>query len=150
FSPDNAWNPHLHSPWPHLHHQQQFAHRIHDGPHPVARTLKALHGVFSTDLASSEGPDYGVQFIELQLAHVDVTEEIAAKSLELLGGFHQPLQYRVGVNLEHAGRGANAQSFSQTCQHAHDQLHRQTFALQERAVRFQKVAVTRATVQLSP
>ena len=43
---------------------------------------------------------------------------VQRECLELLGCCHQPLEHRVGVDLEHPGRGTNAQSFSQTGQHA--------------------------------
>jgi hypothetical protein len=43
---------------------------------------------------------------------VHVAEKIAGKGLELLGGFYQPLQHGVRVDLEHPGGGANAQAFS--------------------------------------
>ena len=60
------------------------------------------------------------------------------KRLELVRRFHQPLQHRIGVDLEDAGRGANASAFGQTGQHADNQLHRQAFAVKERPVRLQK------------
>jgi hypothetical protein len=51
----------------------------------------------SIPLASFEVREHGVQFIELQLAHVHVTEEIAGKSLELLVCFSQPHSHRMGA-----------------------------------------------------
>src|SRR5262249_59091807 len=45
---------------------------------------------------------------------------------------------------------ANAKASSQTVQHTLNELHRQAFAMQERAMGVQKIAVTRTTVQLAP
>src|SRR5262249_24764461 len=93
---------------------------------------------------------HSIQLVELQLIDVHVAEKIARKGLEVLGGFHQPLEHRVRVDLEHAGRGTDAQALSQAREHAYDQFDRQAIAMQERAVRLQKVSLTSATVQLAP
>jgi hypothetical protein len=77
-------------------------------------------------------------------------EKVGGKGLELLGGFHQPLQDGVGVNLKHPSRSTDAQAFGQTCQDAHDELDRGLFAVEERAMRLQKGALARRTVELTP
>jgi hypothetical protein len=98
---------HLQGPWPHRNRQEQFAYRVDRCPHPVARTLKALDGIAFTDLAGFEGMDHRIQLIELHLLDVQVTEEIGTEGLELLSGFHQPLQHGSRVDLEHPGRSAD-------------------------------------------
>src|SRR5262245_48079796 len=96
------------------------------------------------------GPEDGVELIHLELAYVDLTQEIVCKGLELIYGFTQPLQHRVGVDLEHPRCGPNAQAFSQTRQHAHDQLHSDLFAMKNRAMMLGKIAVARGAVKLTP
>src|SRR5262245_18057929 len=125
----------LHGPWSHLHDQQQLAHRINYRPHPGTSRLKEPERLFFTDLALSDATQYGIQLIELELCDVHVTQERACKSLELLSRLHQPLQHGVGIDLEDPCGGTDAQSFSQTGQDTHDQLHRQTRAMKNRAMR---------------
>ena len=60
---------------------------------------------------------------------MQVTEEIRRKGPQVLGRFHQPVQHRVGVDLEHPRGSANAQALRQARQHTHDQLHGYTFAM---------------------
>jgi hypothetical protein len=112
---------HLQGPWSRLNRQEPFAHRIDGRPHPVARRLKALDGGVRTHLATLQVTDHRVQLVELQLRNVHVAEKGAGKGLELLGGFHQPLQHGIGVHLEHPGRSADAQALSQAGEHADDQ-----------------------------
>ena len=50
-----------------------------------------------------------VQLIELQLLQVEITQEIGGKGAQLLGRFDQPLQHRVGINLEDPSGGADTQ-----------------------------------------
>jgi len=83
----------------------------------------------------------GVQLIELYLLQGEITEERGSKSVQLLGGFDQPLQHCVEGDLEDPHRSTNTQSFSQTCQDAHDGLDRGLFAVEKRAMRLQKVAL---------
>ena len=42
-----------------------------------------------------DGTEDGVPFVPLQLAYVDVTQEGARQSLEMLGRFHQPPKHHV-------------------------------------------------------
>jgi hypothetical protein len=51
-----------------------------------------------------------------------------------LGGFAQPVQHGVGVDLEDPGCGTDTQPFSQTRSDSDDQLDRGLFAVEERAV----------------
>jgi hypothetical protein len=44
---------------------------------------------------------------------VKITEEIRGKGAELLGGFDEPVQHRIGVDLEDPSRGADTETFSQ-------------------------------------
>ena len=84
-------------------------------------------------------PQHGIQLVELQLLQVHITEKIGGKGAELLGGFDQPVQHGVGVDLEDPSRGTDAQAFGQACQDAHDELDRGLFAMEDRAMRLQKV-----------
>jgi hypothetical protein len=71
-------------------------------------SVQSLDGVVLAERAVFDGAQYGVELVQLQLAYVDIAEEIAGKRLELLAGLHQPLEHRVRVHLEHPGGGANA------------------------------------------
>ena len=75
-----------------------------------------------------------VQLIELQLLQVEITEEIRGKGAQLLGRFDQPVQHRVGIDLEDPRRGADTQTLGQAGQDPHDQLHRGLFAVEDRAM----------------
>ena len=77
-------------------------------------------------------------------------QKILRKGLKLLGGFHQPLEDRVWIDLEDSRRAPDAQAFGQTRDDAHDELHRGAFALKDRAVGFVEVSATRDTLQLPP
>jgi hypothetical protein len=77
----------------------------------------------------------------LQLLQVEITQKIRGKGTELLGRFAQPLQHGVGSHLEDACRGADAQTFGQTGQDVHDAFPRRLFAVEEGAMRFQKVTL---------
>src|SRR5438132_12907429 len=81
---------------------------------------------------------------------MQVTEEIRREGLQVLGGFHQPVQHGIGVDLEHPRGGANAQALSQARQHTHDQLHGYTFAMKNRAMGLEKIAFAGATWELTP
>src|SRR6266571_6371410 len=64
--------------------------------------------------------------------------------------FHQPVQDRVWIDLEHPRRAPEAQAFGQTRDDAHDELHRGVFAMKNRAKGFVEIPVTGDTRQLPP
>jgi hypothetical protein len=74
----------------------------------MLRALKALDGVVCPERAVFDGTEDGVHLVELHWVDMQITEEIPGKGSQLLGGFPQPPQHGVGVDLEHPGRGANA------------------------------------------
>jgi hypothetical protein len=88
-------------------HHQQFARGIYGRPYPVWRALQASDGLVLTEVAVLDCTQDGVQFIELQLLQVKITQKIRGKGAQLLGRFAQPLQHRGGSNLEDARRGTN-------------------------------------------
>src|SRR5438132_7474498 len=57
-----------------------------------------------------------------------------ASSCSCSAAFDQPLQHRVGSNLEDTSRGTDTSAFSHTGQDAHDELDRGLFAVEERAM----------------
>src|SRR5215471_17998718 len=81
--------------------------RVHRRPHPGRRALQTLDGFLVADLAGFEVSQHRVQFIELELLQVEITQEIRGKGAELLGRFAQPLQHRGGSNLEDSSRGTD-------------------------------------------
>ena len=56
----------------------------------------------------------------------------------------------MGVDLEDPRRGADSETFSQSSQDLHDQIAHRLFAVEERAMRLQKVTLARRTVKLAP
>jgi len=105
----------------------------------VAGALKALDGLLCTDLTIFDAAQHGIQLVEWQLAHVNVTQEIGGEGVELLRGFHQPVQDGVGIDLKHAGGGPNAQPLGQARQDAPDQLDCRLLAMKDRAPELQKL-----------
>ena len=124
----------------HIDNQQQFALRVHGGPHPRRCALQALNGLVLAEVAVFDCPQHGVELIEVHLLDVHLAQEIGGKGPQVLRRFHQPVQDRLRVDLEHPRRGPNAQALSQTRQHAHDQLHSALFTMKDRAVMLGKIA----------
>ena len=69
------------------------------------------------------------------MVDVPLAQEIGGKGPQLLRRFYQPVQDRIGVDLEDPSGGANTQAFGQARQDAHDQLDSRLFAMEERAMR---------------
>src|SRR5215468_6038081 len=102
------------------------------------------------EVTSLHGPEDGVELVHLELAHVELTQAIMGKGLELVHGFSQPLQHRVGIDFEHPCGSAHPQSFGSAGQHADTQLHCCLLAMKNRAMVLRKIAVARGAVKLSP
>src|SRR5215467_1492471 len=100
------------------------------------------------EVTGLHGPEDGVELIHLYLAHVDLTQEIACKGLEVVCSFDQPVQHGIGIDLKDPRGGAYAQALGQASQNPHDQLHGAPCAMKERAMGIQKVAPARGTVEL--
>jgi hypothetical protein len=77
-------------------------------------------------------------------------EEVWGKALELVRGFHQPLQDGVGVDPKDAGHGAEAEPFRQGADGPDQHLWADALAMKERTVGLQKVTAAGDAVQLSP
>ena len=75
---------------------------------------------------------------------------MAGKGSELLCGLYQPLQYGIGVALEHPRRPPDAQAFGSAGDDAHDELDRGTLAMQERAEGLENITATGNAEQLPP
>ena len=120
-------------------HHQQLARGVHRRPHPVGRALQTLDGLILIDLTGFEVSQHRIQLVELELLQVEITQKIGGKGAELLGRLGQPLQHRVGSDLEDPRRGADTQALSQTGQDPHDELDRGLFAVENRAMGLQKI-----------
>ena len=77
-------------------------------------------------------------------------EKIGGKDLELLGGFHQPVEHGISVDLEDPGRASDAEPFSQAGDDMDDELRRRAFAMEDRAVCLVKISLARHTLKLAP
>src|SRR5512145_1286531 len=81
---------------------------------------------------------------------MEITQEIRGKGAQRLGRCDQPVQPRVGGDLEDPSRGADTQALSQAGQDAHEEVALGLFAVEDRAMRFQKGPLKRGTVELTP
>src|SRR4029453_616911 len=76
--------------------------------------------------------------------------KVGRKGVQLLGGFHQPLEDGVRIDLEHPRCAPDAQTCGQTRHDAHDELRRGGLAMKHHAVGLIEVSVARDTLQLAP
>ena len=81
---------------------------------------------------------------------MEITEERGGKGPQVLGRLDEPAQHRVGIDLEDPRRGADTQALSEAGQDAHDEFDCGLFAVEDRAMRLQKIPLTRGTVELPP
>src|SRR5262249_48913122 len=81
---------------------------------------------------------------------VKIAEKIRGKGSQVPGRLGQPLQHRVGSDFEDPSSGTDTQALSQASQDPHDEFDRGLFAVEERAMRLQKVALTCRAVELAP
>jgi len=98
----------------------------------------------------SHRTEHGIQLIELQLSHVQLTEEIGGKGRELLGRFRQPSQHGVGGDLEDPCGGANTEALGSARQHVYNQLHGNLLAMNNRAMVLREISVARRALELAP
>ena len=68
----------------------------------------------------------------------------------MLGHLDQPRQDGIGVDLEHAGHGTDAQTLRQRAHRPHQQVGRDAFAMQRGTMSFENVAIAGGTVELPP
>jgi hypothetical protein len=61
-------------------------------------------------------------------------QEVLGEGFEVVGGFDQPLEHRVGVDLEHSGDRPNAQAFRQRTYRPHEPIRRHTLAMKDGAM----------------
>jgi len=88
--------------------------------------------------------------VELHLCDADIMQEVLGEAFEMVRGFDQPLEHRVGVDLEHSGDRPNPQAFRQCTDRPHKPIGRHTLAMKDGAMGLQKVSPTAAAPQLSP
>src|SRR5262245_49007573 len=131
--------------------EEQFALGVHRDPDPTGRPLQALDGFSRTDRTVLDRAEQRKHLIELHLLDPHVVQEVPRKGPQLLRRFHQPLQHGVRVHLEPPSGTADAQTLSQEANYMHDELDGcMLAAMKERAERFEKIATTDTTQQLSP
>jgi hypothetical protein len=116
----------------------------------VGRARELLYGLGFTHLAVSHRTEDGVEFVELDLIDLQLVQKVARKSVELFGGFHQPVEDGIGIDFEDPRRASDAQPFGQAGDDVHDELGRGAFAMENRAVGLIEVPLARHTLQLPP
>jgi hypothetical protein len=111
---------------------------------------QTLQRLVVADRAGFAVAQHRIQLVELQLLHVQVAQEISGKGTQLLGGFDQPAQHGVRIDLEDPSGGTDAQPLGEARQGTHDEVHWDPLTMENRAVRLEKIALTSRTVQLPP
>src|SRR5215471_16007424 len=112
--------------------------------------LQALDGFSLTDLTGLDRAEQGKEFIELHLSDPHVMQEVLREGPQLLRRLYQPLQHRVGVDLEDPRRAPDAQPLGQARDDPHDEVDRGTLAVKECTKGLEKVTTTDHTQQLPP
>jgi hypothetical protein len=105
---------HCQGPFTHLDAEQQLALRIDGGPDSVGRPREPLNRLSFAQIAASHRTEDNVEFVELDLLEMHLVQKIGRKGVQLLGGFHQPAQDGIGVDLEDPRRPSDASTFGQT------------------------------------
>src|SRR5215468_5158441 len=77
-------------------------------------------------------------------------QEVLGEGGEMVSGFDQPLQHRVGLDLKHAGDRADAQAFRQRTHRPYQQVGRDALTMKQRAMGFLKIPFAGRAVQLAP
>jgi hypothetical protein len=77
---------------------------------------------------------------------VDVVQEVLGEGFEMVGGFDEPLEHRIRVDLEHAGYRPNPQAFRQRTYRPHQQIGRHTLAMKDGVMGLKKVSPTAAAM----
>src|SRR5262249_4307166 len=134
----------------HVERQPQFTHGSDRGPYPVRGARQALDSLRLADLTRLDGPEQGIEFIELHLGDADVVQEISGEGGGVVRHFYQPLQHRVGVHLKHPSDGTDAQPFGHRAHRPHASLASDMLALEGRALGFGKIAAAGYTLELAP
>src|SRR5262249_16178088 len=130
--------------------QQEFALGIECRPHPMRRARQALDRPLLAYRAVLKRTKHGIEFIELHLREVQVVQEVLRKGLELLCRLHQPVQYRVRIDVEPRRSAADAQALSEAADDVHDEVDRDALAMEQGAVMLWKGAFAGRTVALPP
>jgi hypothetical protein len=130
--------------------QHHLALRVHGHPDPLGRPLQTLDGLSLTDLAVLDRVEQGEEFVQLYLPDPHIVQDVSGKGLELLRRLHQPLQHRVGVDLEDPRRAPDAQPLSQARDDPHDEVDGGALAMKDGAEGLKKIAATGDAEQLPP
>src|SRR5215813_12439878 len=77
-------------------------------------------------------------------------QEVLGEGSEMVGGCDQPLQHGIGVDLEHPGHGADAQTFGQRSHGAHQFVDGDVLAVQRRAMELMEIAEAGNALKLTP
>jgi hypothetical protein len=135
---------------PAVERQPPLALRVQRAPDPLGHALPPLAGLSLTDLAVLDGAEQGEEFVQLSLPAPHIVQAVSGKGLELLRRVDQPLQPRIGLDLDPPRRAPDAQPFGQARDDAHDELDGDTLAMEEGAKGLEKIATTDHPQQLPP
>ena len=108
---------------PDVERKEQFALGVHRGPDPLWGPRQALDGLILADFTIFDGTEQSIEFIQLHLR----TRRSCRKWWEKARSCRRPrmpLQDCIGIDLEHPGRGPDAQAFGQAADDPYDELWR--------------------------
>src|SRR5215813_6565298 len=103
-----------------------------------------------TDLALFDRTEQGEQLVQLHLLYIEVMQDMAREGFEVIGGLHQPAQYRGGIGLKHPGHGAAPEALGQSRNGPHELVRLHLLAVQWRAMGLQEMPLATETHQLAP
>src|SRR5262249_2575769 len=119
-------------------------------PDPRGCTLQARNGLGLADCTDLDGAEQGKQLIELHLSDPYAMQEGLREGAQLPRRLDQPLQHRIGVDLEAPRRAPDAQPPGQAREDPHEEVDGGALAREEGPEGLQKVAATDDAQQLPP
>ncbi len=130
--------------------EEQFTLGRHGDPYPMRGARQALDRLILADVARFEGTEHGGEFVQLHLAELQSVQAIVRKGSQLVGDLDQPLQGRIGIDLEDPRRAPDAQAFGHAADDPYDEVRRGPLPVRDGAEGLQKVAATDEAEQLAP
>jgi hypothetical protein len=134
---------------PDIHSQDELTHGVHRHPHPVRGSGQVLDRLGLGGLAVFDRTEQGEERIHLHLLDVQVVQEVMREGFEVIGWLNQPAQYRMRIDLEDAGDGAETETLGQSCNGPHQRVRINLLAVKQRAMGLEEVPLATETPQLT-
>jgi hypothetical protein len=111
-------------------------------PAPARRAWPTRNGLGVADLAGLDRPDSGNAFVQGHLTDVHVVKAMTREGCQRVRRSDQPLQSRVGGDLNAPRSRTDVQPFRQSGHHAHEQRRWHALPMHACAGRFETIPVT--------